>query len=98
MEKNNPGQYSGRKRLQFCAQSDPLGKRINFHKNFKHFYKKRKKLAPPKVKNYVWSRSKNFDFFDLKNFHSKLYENEKIRKCLKFFRSQNFRNFSFKIV
>ena len=68
MEKNNCGQYSGRKRLQFCVQRDPLGKRMIFHKNFKHFYKKRKKLAPPKVKNYVWSRSNIFDFFDLKIF------------------------------
>jgi len=29
-----------RKRHPFCAQSDPLVKRIIFHKNFKKFYKK----------------------------------------------------------
>ena len=74
MEKNNCGQYFGRERLQFSAQRDPLGKRMIFHKIFTKFYKKRKRLAPPKVKKYFWSRSKKSIF----HFHTIF--NEKFRK------------------
>ena len=76
---------TARKPFQFCAKRDPLVKRIIFYFNFKHFYKKRKKLAPPKVKKYFWSRSKNRFFifiqFSMKNFEKNRPQN---------FRSQNF--------
>ena len=68
MDKKNCGQYSGRKRLQFCAQRDPLGKRMIFHKKIATFYKKRKKLAPPKVKNIFGRDQKKNDFSFSYNF------------------------------
>ena len=41
-----------RKRHPFCAQRDPLVKRITFYKHFKKFHKKWSKI-------YFWSKSKS---------------------------------------
>ena len=70
MDKKKSGQYSGRKRLQFCAQRDPLGKRITFAKK-----------STTSIKNeatFIYGRDQKFStFFNLKIFHSKMYEIEK---------------------
>ena len=85
---------SARKRLQLCAQSDPLVKSIVFYKKNKKNNKNEAKFIFVEVKNYVWSRSKIFDFFDLKYFHTILNINfQKFRK----FQKKN-RKFPFKIV
>ena len=60
----------GSQTVQFCAQRDPLGKRITFEKKSTTFIKNQKSWSIRKSKKYFGRDQKFSIFFDLKNFEN----------------------------
>ena len=90
-----------RKRHPFCAQRDPLVKRMIFYKNFKKFHKKlnwkfssgTQKLFLVEIKNFRKFSISFFIHFWMKNFE--IFEIEKFSKIFEIFHSNLYENEKF---